>query len=62
MTKEILIGLLIPLAGTSLGAACVYFMKNELKPSVQKVLQGFASGVMSIMRRRFMNAHGSSMF
>ena len=46
MTKEILIGLLIPLAGTSLGAACVYFMKNELKPSVQKVLQGFASGVM----------------
>ena len=46
MTKEILIGLLIPLTGTSLGAACVYFMKNELKPSVQKVLQGFASGVM----------------
>ena len=46
MTKEILIGLLIPLAGTSLGAACVYFMKNELKPSVQKALQGFASGVM----------------
>lgn len=41
-----MIGLLIPFAGTVLGAACVFFMKSGLKDSVQKVLLGFASGVM----------------
>lgn len=39
-------GLMIPFAGTALGAACVFFLKKELKTSVQKGLLGFASGVM----------------
>lgn len=38
--------LLIPLAGTTLGAAMVFFMKGKMKPWVQKLLLGFASGVM----------------
>lgn len=40
------IGLLVPFVGTTLGAACVFFMKNELNRLVQKGLLGFASGVM----------------
>ena len=43
---EIFLGLLIPFIGTTAGAACVFFMKNDLKPLVQKMLLGFASGVM----------------
>ena len=39
-------GLMIPFLGTVAGAACVFFLKNELKPPVQKALLGFASGVM----------------
>lgn len=39
-------GLMIPFIGTTVGAACVLFMKNELKPSIQKALLGFAAGVM----------------
>ncbi len=40
------IGLLIPFLGTTLGAACVFLLKNEIKPLIQKALLGFASGVM----------------
>lgn len=43
---NILIGILIPFVGTSVGAACVLFMKGQIKPVVQKALLGFASGVM----------------
>lgn len=39
-------GLLIPFAGTTLGAACVFFMKKELNHLVQRSLTGFAAGVM----------------
>ena len=39
-------GLIIPFIGTTLGAACVLFLKNELKPVIQKSLLGFAAGVM----------------
>lgn len=42
----IITGLLLPFIGTSAGAACVFFLKNELNPKVQKALLGFASGVM----------------
>ena len=44
--SEVLPGLLIPFAGTSLGAACVLFMKKELNTMVQRALTGFAAGVM----------------
>ena len=42
----IFIGLIIPFIGTTLGAACVLFLQNELKPVIQKSLLGFAAGVM----------------
>lgn len=40
------LGVMIPFFGTALGAACVFFLKNELKAEVQKALLGFAAGVM----------------
>ena len=43
---EMFLGLMIPLAGTMLGAAFVFVMRNELPSRVQKLLLGFASGVM----------------
>lgn len=46
MTTALGIGLLIPLLGTMLGSAFVFFMKDGLSPRVQKTLLGFASGVM----------------
>ncbi|MCR4671334.1 MAG: ZIP family metal transporter [Saccharofermentans sp.] len=46
MIKTIITGLLIPFIGTSLGAACVFFLKKDLKDSVQRALTGFAAGVM----------------
>lgn len=39
-------GILIPFIGTSLGAACVLFMKKNMSVSVQRTLTGFAAGVM----------------
>ena len=41
-----IIGLLIPLLGTMLGSAFVFFMKKDMSPRLQKSLLGFASGVM----------------
>ena len=43
---EIVIGLLIPFVGTLLGAATVFLIKNEISSHLQKLLLGFASGVM----------------
>ena len=43
---SLLIGLLLPLLGTMLGAAFVFLMKDEMSPRIQKSLLGFASGVM----------------
>lgn len=40
------LGLLIPFLGTTLGSACVFLLKKEISPHVQKLLLGFASGVM----------------
>jgi len=42
----IVIGLLIPFLGTVLGSSFVFFMKKDMPALVQKVLLGFASGVM----------------
>ena len=44
--ETIAIGLFIPLLGTMLGSAFVFFMKDEMPDRVQKTLLGFASGVM----------------
>ena len=42
----LILGLLIPLLGTMLGSAFVFFMKDQMPERVQKSLLGFASGVM----------------
>lgn len=46
MTIEALHGIMIPFLGTSLGAACVFFMKKSMSDIVQRMLTGFAAGVM----------------
>ena len=46
MSPLVIISLLIPLLGTALGSAMVFFLKKEINPKVQKILLGFASGVM----------------
>ncbi len=44
--NALIIGILLPLAGTVLGSAFVFFMKKEIPDRLQKTLLGFASGVM----------------
>lgn len=43
---NLFIGLAIPFLGTTLGAAMVFLMKNKMNKKVEKLLLGFASGVM----------------
>ena len=43
---DIFLGLMIPFLGTFAGAACVLFMRNSMNALLEKVLLGFASGVM----------------
>ena len=43
---NLIIGLLIPFLGTTLGSAMVFIMKDKMNLKVEKVLLGFASGVM----------------
>ena len=40
------ITLFIPFAGTTLGSAMVFLMKDKISPLVEKALLGFAAGVM----------------
>ena len=46
MIASIAQGLLIPFAGTSLGSACVFFLRKTLNKQIQRALTGFAAGVM----------------
>ena len=46
MYRDIVIGVLIPFIGTSLGAGMVFVLKNQISEKLQKVLTGFAAGVM----------------
>lgn len=41
-----LIVLIIPFLGTTLGALMVFFMKDKVNPKLEKILLGFAAGVM----------------
>ena len=43
---ELIFGLLIPFLGTTLGSGMVFLMKNEMNKKIEKLLLGFASGVM----------------
>ena len=46
MNKNLIITILLPFLGTTLGSACVFVMRNELKVNTRKILAGFAAGVM----------------
>ena len=46
MNIQTLQGILIPLAGTGLGAAMVFFLRGHISDGLQRVLTGFAAGVM----------------
>ena len=43
---EIILGLIFPFLGTTIGASMVFFLKDKLNTKLQKILLGFASGVM----------------
>ena len=43
---KLTLGLLIPFIGTTLGSAMVFLMKNQMNKKVEKLLLGFASGIM----------------
>lgn len=45
-TLKVVLGVVIPLLGTTLGASMAFFLKGEMKPRLKKALLGFASGVM----------------
>ena len=47
MNINVIIGILIPFIGTSMGAACVFFLKNEINDKLNGALLGLASGVMT---------------
>ena len=44
--RTVIFGLLIPFVGTAAGAACVFFLKKDLRAGIQRALTGFAAGVM----------------
>ena len=46
MSIGVLAGVLIPFVGTSLGASLVFVLRNSISESLQKILTGFAAGVM----------------
>ena len=46
MWQHVWTGILIPFFGTTLGAACVFFLRGEMKEKWKKALGGFASGIM----------------
>ena len=47
MPIKVFYGILIPFLGTSLGALCVFFMKKSMSDMLQRILTGFAAGVMA---------------
>ena len=46
MSPELLLGILLPLLGTTLGSGCVFFLRGGLQMTLQRALTGFAAGVM----------------
>ena len=46
METELVISLLLPFLGTTIGASFVFLLRNKLNDKIQKILLGFASGVM----------------
>ena len=46
MNIQIAGGILLPFIGTSLGAAMVFFLRGSISKNLQRLLTGFAAGVM----------------
>lgn len=46
MNLNTIIGIFVPFLGTTLGSSLVFFMKNKMNPKIEKLLLGFAAGVM----------------
>lgn len=46
MSAEAIRAILLPFLGTVTGSACVFFLKGEMNRQLQRVLTGFAAGVM----------------
>ena len=46
MRINIFEGILLPFVGTTIGSACVFFMRQTLNKSVQRALAGLAAGIM----------------
>ena len=59
MNWSVFYGILIPFLGTSFGAACVFFMKKEMGDRLQRMLTGFAAGVMVAARQHYRGAGGA---
>ena len=49
LNLPLLQGILLPFTGTSLGAAMVFFLRKQVSDSLQRMLTGFAAGVMMIL-------------
>ena len=43
---QVLFGIMIPFIGTTFGSAMVFFMRNNIHGRIEKLLLGFAAGVM----------------
>ncbi len=46
MTINVLLGIIVPFLGTTLGAALVFLMGGKMNVNLQRALTGFAAGVM----------------
>ena len=46
MNMQVFYGIMLPFLGTSLGAAMVFILKDSISDSLQRMLTGFAAGVM----------------
>ena len=46
MSLSVVQGVMLPFLGTSLGAACVFFLRGKMNRNLQRVMTGFAAGVM----------------
>ena len=47
MSGKILFAILLPFLGTALGAGGVFFLRQNNRPGVHRMLTGFASGIMT---------------
>ena len=46
MDISLIAGIMVPFVGTTLGSAMVFFMRKQINKRLEKLLLGFAAGVM----------------